>query len=33
VAGWEYGGPGEAPTVHTEPLSFDHVHLAQRSYK
>jgi succinate dehydrogenase / fumarate reductase flavoprotein subunit len=33
VAGWEYTGPGQAPAVHTEPLSFDHVHLAQRSYK
>jgi succinate dehydrogenase / fumarate reductase flavoprotein subunit len=33
VAGWEYGGPGQAPTVNTEQLSFDHVHLAQRSYK
>jgi succinate dehydrogenase / fumarate reductase, flavoprotein subunit len=33
VAGWEYAGPGQVPAVHTEQLTFDHVHLAQRSYK
>ncbi|HKB53933.1 MAG TPA: fumarate reductase/succinate dehydrogenase flavoprotein subunit [Ramlibacter sp.] len=33
VAGWEYTGPGSAPRVHKEPLTFEHVHLAQRSYK
>jgi succinate dehydrogenase / fumarate reductase flavoprotein subunit len=33
VAGWEYTGPRNAPRVHKEPLAFDYVHLAQRSYK
>ncbi len=33
VAAWEYTGPGQAPTLHKEPLTFEHVHLAQRSYK
>ncbi|MGH8999624.1 MAG: fumarate reductase/succinate dehydrogenase flavoprotein subunit, partial [Acidimicrobiia bacterium] len=33
VAGWTPAGPGEAPEVRTEALQFDHVHLAQRSYK
>lgn len=33
AAGWEYTGPGNAPTVHKEPLTFEYVHLAQRSYK
>jgi succinate dehydrogenase / fumarate reductase flavoprotein subunit len=33
VAAWEYGGP-EAPSVlHKEPLDFENVHLATRSYK
>ena len=27
---WEGGGP---PTLHKEQLEFEHVHLAQRSYK
>ncbi|MFM7201908.1 MAG: fumarate reductase/succinate dehydrogenase flavoprotein subunit [Myxococcota bacterium] len=33
VAAWEYKGVGNAPTLHKEPLSFDYVHLTQRSYK
>jgi succinate dehydrogenase / fumarate reductase flavoprotein subunit len=33
VAVWEYTGPDAAPRRHTEPLTFEHVHLAQRSYK
>jgi succinate dehydrogenase / fumarate reductase flavoprotein subunit len=33
VAAWEYKGPGSKPERHTEPLNFEHVHLAQRSYK
>ncbi|MBV6433519.1 MAG: Fumarate reductase flavoprotein subunit [Bryobacteraceae bacterium] len=33
AAAWEYTGPGQAPALHKEPLSFEHVHLAQRSYK
>jgi succinate dehydrogenase / fumarate reductase flavoprotein subunit len=33
VAAWEWTGPGQAPTLHKEPLSFEYVHLMQRSYK
>jgi succinate dehydrogenase / fumarate reductase flavoprotein subunit len=33
VAAWEYAGEGRAPVLHREPLRFEHVHLAQRSYK
>jgi succinate dehydrogenase / fumarate reductase flavoprotein subunit len=33
VAAWEWKGPGEQPALNKEPLSFEHVHLAQRSYK
>ena len=33
VAAWEYAGPGQEPVLNKEPLAFDHVHLAQRSYK
>jgi succinate dehydrogenase / fumarate reductase, flavoprotein subunit len=33
VAAWEYTGPGQAPRLHREPLAFEYVHLAQRSYK
>ncbi len=33
VAAWEYAGPGTAPQLHREPLAFESVHLAQRSYK
>ncbi|HZQ76499.1 MAG TPA: fumarate reductase/succinate dehydrogenase flavoprotein subunit [Acidimicrobiia bacterium] len=32
-AAWEYAGPGADPVLNKEPLEFDHVHLAQRSYK
>ncbi len=33
VAAWEWKGAGTAPALHKEPLAFEHVHLAQRSYK
>ena len=33
VAAWEYQGEGQAPKRHVEPLSFENVHLAVRSYK
>ena len=33
VAAWEFQGVGNAPTLHREPLRFEFVHLAQRSYK
>jgi succinate dehydrogenase / fumarate reductase flavoprotein subunit len=33
VAAWEYTGTPAKPTLHKEPLVFEHVHLAQRSYK
>src|SRR5260370_211137 len=33
VAAWEYTGRGQAPALHKEPLTFEHVHLSQRSYK
>jgi succinate dehydrogenase / fumarate reductase flavoprotein subunit len=33
VAAWEYTGDGNAPVLHKEPLVFEHVHLATRSYK
>ena len=33
VAAWEWKGAGQAPVLHKEPLTFEHVHLAQRSYK
>ena len=33
VAAWEWKGEGERPELHKEPLTFDNVHLAQRSYK
>jgi succinate dehydrogenase / fumarate reductase flavoprotein subunit len=33
VAVWEHRGDGAEPLRHTEPLSFENVHLAQRSYK
>ena len=32
VAAWEFTGVGNAPTLHQEPLAFEAVHLAQRSY-
>jgi len=33
VAAWEWQGRGQRPVLHQEPLKFEHVHLAQRSYK
>jgi succinate dehydrogenase / fumarate reductase flavoprotein subunit len=33
VSVWEFTGVGNAPKKHLEPLSFEHVHLTQRSYK
>ena len=33
VAAWEYTGDLGAPRLHKEPLDFEYVHLAQRSYK
>jgi succinate dehydrogenase / fumarate reductase flavoprotein subunit len=33
VAAWEYAGPGKAPVRHVEPLAFENVPLATRSYK
>jgi succinate dehydrogenase / fumarate reductase flavoprotein subunit len=33
VAAWEYLGPDQPQRLHREPLDFEHVHLAQRSYK
>ena len=33
VAAWEFAGVGKAPVLHKEPLAFEAVHLAQRSYK
>ncbi|MFO1477662.1 MAG: fumarate reductase/succinate dehydrogenase flavoprotein subunit [Verrucomicrobiota bacterium] len=33
AAAWEYKGAGQAPVLHKEPLVYEEVHLAQRSYK
>jgi succinate dehydrogenase / fumarate reductase flavoprotein subunit len=33
VAVWEYAGEGRPPVRNVEPLNFEFVHLAQRSYK
>jgi succinate dehydrogenase / fumarate reductase flavoprotein subunit len=33
VAAWEYAGPDKRPILNKEPLTFENVHLAQRSYK
>src|SRR3569623_1585123 len=33
VAAWEYAGDGKAPILNKEPLEFEYVHLATRSYK
>jgi succinate dehydrogenase / fumarate reductase flavoprotein subunit len=33
VAAWAHTGDGSEPERHIEPLSFEHVHLTQRSYK
>jgi len=33
VAAWEHAGEGREPILNKEPLDFEYVHLAQRSYK
>jgi succinate dehydrogenase / fumarate reductase flavoprotein subunit len=33
VAAWEHTGDLQSPRLHREPLAFEYVHLAQRSYK
>ena len=33
VAAWEYQGPAKTPVMHREPLTFENVKLATRSYK
>ncbi|HET7631137.1 MAG TPA: fumarate reductase/succinate dehydrogenase flavoprotein subunit [Gemmatimonadaceae bacterium] len=33
VAAWEYQGDGKDPVLHKEPLTFENVHFATRSYK
>jgi succinate dehydrogenase / fumarate reductase, flavoprotein subunit len=33
VAVWEFTGVGQRPNLHKEPLSFESVKLAERSYK
>jgi succinate dehydrogenase / fumarate reductase flavoprotein subunit len=33
VAAWEYAGADAQPVLHMEPLEFEYVPLAQRSYK
>src|SRR5256714_1700848 len=33
AAAWEYQGPEAPPVLHKEPLQFEYVHPAQRSYK
>jgi succinate dehydrogenase / fumarate reductase flavoprotein subunit len=33
AAAWEYTGKDADPRLHQEPLTFEYVHLAQRSYK
>jgi succinate dehydrogenase / fumarate reductase flavoprotein subunit len=33
VAAWEFAGDGKAPILHKEPLAFENVALATRSYK
>jgi succinate dehydrogenase / fumarate reductase flavoprotein subunit len=33
VAAWQFTGVGNNPVLHREPLTFEYVHLAQRSYK
>jgi succinate dehydrogenase / fumarate reductase flavoprotein subunit len=33
VAAWQWNGAAQAPTLHKEPLTFEYVHLTQRSYK
>jgi succinate dehydrogenase / fumarate reductase flavoprotein subunit len=33
VAAWEYTGDGRPPVRNVEPLEYEFVHLATRSYK
>jgi succinate dehydrogenase / fumarate reductase flavoprotein subunit len=33
VGAWEFTGVGKTPVLHKEPLTFENVHLTQRSYK
>jgi succinate dehydrogenase / fumarate reductase, flavoprotein subunit len=33
AAAWEYTGPGQAPVLHKEDLTFEYVTPSQRSYK
>ena len=33
TAAWEFRGVGTPPVLHKEPLTFEYVHPAQRSYK
>jgi succinate dehydrogenase / fumarate reductase flavoprotein subunit len=33
VAAWEHKGPGKKPELHKEPLVYEEVHMATRSYK
>jgi succinate dehydrogenase / fumarate reductase flavoprotein subunit len=33
VAAWQFTDIGAQPILHKEPLQFEYVHLAQRSYK
>ena len=33
VAAWEYAGEGKAPVLHKEPLEYENIQLATRSYK
>ncbi len=33
AAAWEFKGVGQPPALHKEPLTFEYVHPAQRSYK
>jgi succinate dehydrogenase flavoprotein subunit len=33
TAAWEWQGPGQAPALHKEPLTFEYIPLSQRSYK
>jgi succinate dehydrogenase / fumarate reductase flavoprotein subunit len=33
AAAWEWTGKGSEPVLHKEQLTFEYVHLAQRSYK
>jgi succinate dehydrogenase / fumarate reductase flavoprotein subunit len=33
VSAWEYKGVDKEPELHKEPLTFEHAHVAVRSYK